>query len=225
MNYLDELELFFICAVLLWNYKLQSQINKHQDTLGDLINRIKSEFNHKLDYQDIQSKSKMDELQMKCDKVFLENKLEAQSLRNKWKSIVLELNRNKMEKKLNDILIQRKEKKERQEHPTTEKRKVGRPRKEQTENFTFCDAVKKLDGKQKPIRNKNTKSLIVNEVKMALQEKYGINLQSYIKINNKEYRKEYRKLYQQFWYQLKKKEDTSTFKSKISINESEKPLF
>jgi len=193
MNYLDQLELFIICAVLLWNYKLQSQVSKHQETLGDLI------------------------------------------IRNKWESIVLELNRNKMEKKLSDILMERKGKKEnkevKQEQPTTEKRKVGRPRKEQKENFTFCDAVKKLDGKDKPkktnkpIRNKNNNSLIVNEVKMALQEKYGISLNSYIKGNNKEYRKEYEKLYQHFWYQLKKKEDTSTFKSKISINESEKPLF
>lgn len=235
MNYLDELELVIICAVLLWNYKLQSQVSKQQETLGDLMNRIKSEFNHKVDYQEIQTKSKMDELQMKYDKILLENQLEAQSLRNKWESIVLELNRHKMEKKLSDILMERKEKKEskqvKQEEPTSEKRKVGRPRKEQKEDFTFCDAVKKLDGKQKPkrtnkpIRNKNTKSLIVSEVKMALQEKYGISLNSYIKGNNKAYRKEYKKLYQHFWYQLKKKEDTSTFKSKISINESEKPLF
>ncbi len=247
MNYLDQLELFFLCALLLWNWKLQSAINSNNDTLTDLINGMKSEFKHKVDYQEIQTKSKMDELQMKCDKIFLENQLEAQRLRNKWESIVLELNRNKMEKKLNDILLERKEKKkatqenkvseeniaikEPQEKPTTQKRKVGRPRKVQEENFTFGDAITKLESwskdkkNNKPIRFYKGKSLIVHEVNMALKEKYGNKLSTYIKRNNKEYRAEYRSLYKHFWQELKKKGDMSNFKSKISINESEKPLF
>jgi hypothetical protein len=216
MNYLDELELAIVCAVLLWNYKLQSQVSKQQETLKDLINRIKSEFNHKVDYQEIKTKSKMDELQMKYDKMLLENKLEAQSLRNRWESIVLELNR--MKAKETKGIKETKETKETKEQ-------VDKKQNKQTIKDNFNRSVfNHLFNKFVPAsqststqKRKYTKLSICDKVNMTMQKKYGINLPTYKKENNQKYRKEYKKLYNKYHYNLSKK-------TKKSINK-EKALF
>lgn len=206
MNYLDELELAIVCAVLLWNYKLQSQVSKQQETLKDLINRIKSEFNHKVDYQEIKTKSKMDELQMKYDKMLLENKLEAQSLRNRWESIVLELNRT-MEKRKKEKIVKT-------ENKPTSNTDVNLSRSEFNHLFNKFIPSSPSTSTQK---RKYTKLSICDKVNMTMQKKYGINLPTYKKENNQKYRKEYKKLYNKYHYNLSKK-------AKKSINK-EKALF
>lgn len=200
MNYLDVLQLALICAILLFTWKLQNKITEYRYALHNAVDRIKSGLSHKIEYDKSQSKSKMDELQMKYDKILLEKQIEMNEINHKWEGIVLELKRHELQTKLIHRLVERKQIKRKDEtkQPKTKNRKVGSQKKQNGE-FTFNDALHKLEGDSKPTNK------ITDKVKMAMQEKYGIRLNSYIKKNKSEYLTEYNKLYKHFWYQLKKK--------------------